>query len=151
MNKIERDERYNAYVESKIPKTYSFPSLFYAFVIGGLICVLGQTIKDTLLTIFETMTPQEASNWALIGLIFLASLLTGLGVFDDIGAIAGAGTIVPITGFSNSIASPALEFKKEGFIFGMCAKMFIVAGPVIVNGVVASIIVGLIYLIIGAF
>ncbi len=151
MNKSERDERYNAYVESKIPKTHSFPSLFYAFVIGGLICVLGQTIKDALLTIFETMTPQEASNWALIGLIFLASLLTGLGVFDDIGAIAGAGTIVPITGFSNSIASPALEFKKEGFIFGMCAKMFIVAGPVIVNGVVASIIVGLIYLIIGAF
>lgn len=151
MNKIERDERYNAYVESKIPKTHCFPSLFYAFVIGGIICILGQAIKDSLLATFETMTPQEASNWALIGLIFLASLLTALGVFDDIGAIAGAGTIVPITGFSNSITSPALEFKKEGFIFGMCAKMFIVAGPVIVNGVVASIIVGLIYLIIGAF
>ncbi len=151
MNKIERDERYNAYVESKIPKTHCFPSLFYAFVIGGIICILGQAIKDSLLATFETMAPQEASNWALIGLIFLASLLTALGVFDDIGAIAGAGTIVPITGFSNSITSPALEFKKEGFIFGMCAKMFIVAGPVIVNGVVASIIVGLIYLIIGAF
>ncbi len=151
MNKNERNERYNAYVESKIPKTHNFPSLLYAFLIGGLICVLGQTIKDSLLAIFDTMTPQDAGTWALIGLIFLASLLTGLGVFDDIGAIAGAGTIVPITGFSNSIASPALEFKKEGIIFGMCSKMFIVAGPVIVNGVVASIIVGLVYLIIGAF
>lgn len=151
MNKNERNERYNAYVESKIPKTHNFPSLFYAFLIGGIICVLGQTIKDSLLSIFDTMTPADASTWALIALIFLASLLTGLGVFDDIGAIAGAGTIVPITGFSNSIASPALEFKKEGIIFGMCAKMFIVAGPVIVNGVVASIIVGLVYLIIGAF
>lgn len=151
MNKNERNVRYNAYVESKIPKTHNFPSLFYAFVIGGLICLLGQTIKDSLLEIFDTMSPQEASNWASIGLIFLASVLTGLGIFDDIGVIAGAGTIVPITGFSNSIASPALEFKKEGLIFGMCAKMFVVAGPVIVNGVVASIIVGLIYLIIGAF
>ena len=151
MNKNERNARYNAYVESKIPKTHNFPSLFYAFIIGGIICVLGQTIKDTLLSIFDTMTPQEASNWASIGLIFLASLLTGLGVFDDIGAIAGAGTIVPITGFSNSIASSALDFKREGIIFGMCSKMFIIAGPVIVNGVVASIVVGLIYLIIGAF
>ncbi len=151
MNKNERNARYNAYVESKIPKTHNFPSLFYAFIIGGIICVLGQTIKDTLLSIFDTMTPQEASNWASIGLIFLASLLTGLGVFDDIGAIAGAGTIVPITGFSNSIASSALDFKREGIIFGMCSKMFIVAGPVIVNGVVASIVVGLIYLIIEAF
>ena len=151
MNKIERNARYNAYVESKIPKTHNFPSLFYAFIIGGIICILGQTIKDTLLAIFDTMTPQEAGNWASIGLIFLASLLTGLGVFDDIGAIAGAGTIVPITGFSNSIASSALDFKREGIIFGMCSKMFVVAGPVIVNGVVASIVVGLIYLIIGAF
>ncbi len=151
MNKRERNARYNEYVESKIPKTHNFPSLFYAFLIGGIICLLGQTIKDSLLLIFENMTPKEASNWALIALIFLASLFTGLGIFDDIGAIAGAGTIVPITGFSNSIASPALEFKREGIIFGMCAKMFIVAGPVIVNGVVASIVVGLIYLIIGAF
>ena len=151
MNKNERNARYNAYVESKVPKTHNFPSLFYAFLIGGLICILGQVIKDSLLTIFDTMTPADAGTWSSIALVFLASLLTGLGFFDDIGAVAGAGTIVPITGFSNSIASPALEFKKEGLIFGMCAKMFIVAGPVIVNGVVASIIVGLIHLIIGAF
>ena len=151
MNKNERNSRYNAYVESKIPKTHNCPSLIYAFLIGGLICILGQVVKDSLLQTFDTMTPQDASTWASISLVFLASLLTGLGFFDDIGAIAGAGTIVPITGFSNSIASPALEFKKEGLIFGMCAKMFIVAGPVIVNGVVASIIVGLVHLIIGAF
>ena len=75
-------------------------------------------------------------------------MLTGLGVFDKIGAFAGAGTIVPITGFSNSITSPAIEFKNEGIIFGMCAKMFVIAGPVIVSGTVASMIAGLIYLII---
>ena len=90
----------------------------------------------------------EASAWAytLIILIFIASFLTGIGVFDKIGAYAGAGTIVPITGFSNSITSPALEFKNEGIIFGMCVKMFIIAGPVIVSGIVSSAIVGLIYL-----
>ena len=79
-------------------------------------------------------------------LIFIASLLTGLGIYDRIGVFAGAGSIVPITGFSNSISSPAIEFKKEGIIFGLCVKMFSVAGPVIVNGVVVSVIIGFIYL-----
>jgi len=144
-----RNIKYNEYVESKIPKTQEFPSLFYAFIVGGFICLLGQTIKDTLLVLFDTMTATDASTWALIGLIFLASFLTAIGIFDRIGQFAGAGTIVPITGFSNSITSPALEFKKEGFIFGLSAKMFVVAGPVIVNGVVASIVVGLLYLVFG--
>ena len=150
MNINERNEQYNNYVESKIPKTKNFPSLFNAFWVGGLICVIGQTIKDTLLTLCETMTPTEATTWELIALIFLASFLTAIGVFDRIGEFAGAGTIIPITGFSNSITSPALEFKKEGFIFGLCSKMFIVAGPVIVNGVAISALIGLIYLLIGA-
>lgn len=142
----QRNKKYNEYVEAKIPKTRPWPSLFNAFWVGGLICLIGQGINDGLLLLFPTMA--EASAWAytLIILIFIASFLTGIGIFDKIGAYAGAGTIVPITGFSNSITSPALEFKNEGIIFGMCVKMFIIAGPVIVSGIVSSAIVGLIYL-----
>jgi stage V sporulation protein AC len=92
------------------------------------------------------MSLEEANTWMLIALIFIASFLTGIGVYDRIGVFACAGSIVPITCFSNSICSPAVEFKKEGIIFGLCVKMFSVAGPVIVNGTVISIIVGFIYL-----
>ncbi|MBQ7977310.1 MAG: SpoVA/SpoVAEb family sporulation membrane protein [Clostridia bacterium] len=148
MNENERNLRYNAYVESKMPKTKPWPSLFHAFWVGGLICCVGELIKDLCLYIFPYMSTQEASNWALIALIIIAAFLTAIGIFDRIGAYAGAGTIVPITGFSNSIASPALEFKREGLVFGLMAKMFIIAGPVIVTGVVASVIVGLVYLFI---
>ena len=146
MEETERNRRYCNYVEAKIPKTHLWPSLFNAFWIGGLICVIGQIINDLLLLEFPTLATQTAWGYTLIILIFLASFLTGIGVFDKIGEYAGAGTIVPITGFSNSIASPALDFKNEGIIFGMCAKMFVIAGPVIVCGTVASILVGLIYL-----
>lgn len=148
MNVKERNKKYNAYVDSKKPKTKNFPTLIYAYLVGGAICMLGQGIFDGLLAIFPTMSSESATSWMLIILIFIASFLTGLGVYDRIGVFAGAGSIVPITGFSNSITSPALEFKKEGLIFGLCVKMFSVAGPVIVNGTVISIIVGIIYLII---
>ena len=147
MTEIERNERYNKYVEAKIAKTHAWPSLFNAFWIGGLICVIGQIFNDLLLIWFPTMATQSAWTLTLIFLIFLASFLTGIGVFDKIAVYAGAGTIVPITGFSNSIASPAMEFKNEGIVFGMCAKMFVIAGPVIVFGTVASIVIGLIYLL----
>ncbi|MCI5714044.1 MAG: SpoVA/SpoVAEb family sporulation membrane protein [Firmicutes bacterium] len=143
---LTRDEQYNVYVESKIPKTKDFPTLIYAFIVGGIICCIGQGISDSLMAIFPTMGQEEASTWMLIVLIFLASFLTGLGVYDRIGVFAGAGSIVPITGFSNSITSPAMEFKKEGIIFGLCVKMFTVAGPVIVCGLVISFITGIIYL-----
>ena len=146
MQEQERTIRYNAYVEAKIAKTHAWPSLFNSFWVGGLICTFGQLCNDLILLWFPSVSTQSAWAYTLIILIFLASFLTGLGVFDKIGAFAGAGTIVPITGFSNSIASPAIEFKNEGIIFGMCAKMFIIAGPVIVSGTVASMIVGLIYL-----
>lgn len=146
MNIEERNKRYNQYVEAKVPMTKDFPTLFYAFIVGGLICVLGQVIQDILLAIFSNLTIEEASGWVSIILIFIASLLTGLGIYDRIGVFAGAGSIVPITGFSNSISSPAIEFKKEGIIFGLCVKMFSVAGPVIVNGVAVSVIIGFIYL-----
>lgn len=144
---IKRNEQYNKYIESKIPKTKSFPTLIWAYLVGGFICVLGQAISDVLMLIFPLMGLEEATAWMLIILIFIASLLTGLGLYDRIGIFAGAGSIVPITGFSNSITSPAVEFKKEGIIFGLCVKMFTVAGPVIVCGLVISFVTGLIYLL----
>ena len=145
---LTRNEQYNAYVEAKTPNTKSFPTLIYAFIVGGIICMIGQGISDALMAIWPTMSQEEASTWMLIILIFLSSFLTALGIYDRIGVFAGAGSIVPITGFSNSITSPAIEFKKEGIIFGVCVKIFTVAGPVIVSGLVISFITGLIYLFI---
>ena len=146
MNPQERNKKYNQYVDSKKPETKNFPTLIYAYLVGGFICMIGQAIQDALLAIFPTMSVESAGSWMLIILIFLASFLTAIGIYDRIGVFAGAGSIVPITGFSNSITSPAMEFKKEGIIFGLCVKMFSVAGPVIVNGLAISVIVGIIYL-----
>ncbi len=145
------NQKYNEYVEARLPKTKAWPSLFNSFWVGGVICLLGQGINDLLLYLFPYMAMQSAWAWTLIILIFLASLLTALGVYDKIGKFAGGGSIVPITGFSNSISSPAIEFKHEGVIYGTCVKMFTIAGPVIVVGVVASVAVGIIYYIIGLF
>ncbi|MBO5103229.1 MAG: SpoVA/SpoVAEb family sporulation membrane protein [Clostridia bacterium] len=147
MNETQRNEKYNAYIKSKMPKTKAWPSLFHAFWVGGLICCLGEFIKELCLYIFPYMTSLEASNWSSIIIIIIAALLTGFGIYDKIGAYAGAGSIIPITGFSNSIASSALEFKREGMVFGLMAKMFVIAGPVIVTGVLVSIFAGLLYLI----
>lgn len=143
-----RNENYNNYIKNKIPKTKPWPTLFNSFWVGGVICLIGQGINELLMFIWPNI--DQTTQWAyvLIVLIFLASFLTGLGVYDKIGAFAGAGSIVPITGFSNSVTSPAIEFKHEGIIFGICVKMFTVAGPVIVSGVVSSIIVGFIYMFI---
>lgn len=147
MNNTERNKKYNDYVMSKMPKTKAWPSLFHAFLIGGLICCFGEAVKDLIMYIFPYTPAQEASTWSLMIIIIIAALLTGFGIYDKIGAFAGAGSIIPITGFSNSIASSALEFKREGMVFGLMSKMFVIAGPVIVSGVVASIIAGLIYYI----
>ena len=143
-----RNENYNKYIKNKIPKTKPWPTLFNSFWVGGVICLIGQGINELLMLIWPNI--DQTTQWAyvLIVLIFLASFLTGLGVYGKIGAFAGAGSIVPITGFSNSVTSPAIEFKHEGIIFGICVKMFTVAGPVIVSGVVSSIIVGFIYMFI---
>ena len=118
-----------------------------AFLIGGLICVLGQGFK--VLYVNFGMDELSASSAVSITMIFLGALFTGLGVYDNLAKYAGAGTIVPITGFANAIVSPAMEFKREGIVLGMSAKMFTVAGPVIVFGTITSIIVGLIYIILG--
>lgn len=151
MEDKQRNEAYNKYVKAKIPKTKAWPSLFNSFWVGGLICVIGQGVNDLIKLIFPQMSQQSSWAWTLIILIFLASFLTGIGVYDQIGKFAGGGSIVPITGFSNSITSPSIEFKNEGIVYGICVKMFTIAGPVIVFGTVASILVGVIYWVIGLF
>lgn len=149
MDVMDKNKAYNDYVLAKEPQTKWFPSLILAFLIGGLICVIGEAIGDAVKAIWPTLNKETVGSCVSASLIFIASFLTGLGVYDKIGAFAGAGSIVPITGFSNSVTSPAIEFKHEGLIFGTCAKMFTVAGPVIVNGLTVSFIIGLIYLIFG--
>lgn len=147
----ERNKAYNKYVNAKIPKTRPWPTLFNSFWVGGLICLIGQGINDLILYLFPNISESSAWAYTLIILIFIAALLTGIGVYDKIGRFAGGGTIVPITGFSNSITSPSVEFKSEGIIYGICVKMFTIAGPVIVFGVLSSALVGLIYYIIYLF
>ena len=151
MKNQQLNEKYNAYVEARILKTKPWPSLFNSFWVGGAICLIGQGINDLILYLFPSMAQQSAWAWTLIIIIGIASFLTAIGVYDKIGKFAGGGSIVPITGFSNSIASPAIEFKHEGIIYGTCVKMFTIAGPVIVVGVVASVVVGIIYYVMGLF
>ena len=115
----------------------------WAFVVGGLICVLGQLLMNGFQAL--DLSKDLSATATSICLVFLSALLTGLAVYDDIAKLAGAGTLVPITGFANSIAAPAVEFQTEGIILGTCAKMFTIAGPVLVYGTAASVIYGIIY------
>ena len=142
MDKEKRNTNYNLYVESKLPKTKAWPSLFKAFLLGGLICLIGQGLFDLYSYLFPNLAESEVSTCMLMTIIFITCFLTGLGIYDVVGAWGGAGSVIPITGFSNSISSPSIEFKKEGIIYGICVKMFTIAGPVIVCGVVGSIICG---------
>ncbi len=144
-NRENYNKNYIAYVNSFDPPTHHFKNCFRAFMVGGLICCVGQAFREILAHAFY-LTGDELAAAVSIILIFLGTLLTGLGVYDRIGRYAGAGSIVPITGFSNSVASPAMEFKTEGLVYGLAAKMFVVAGPIIVYGVLAGTAVGLIYL-----
>ena len=129
---------------SKLYKTVSM-----AFLTGGLICTLGQLLTN--LYMMAGISKDTASSLTSISLIFLSILFTGLEWYDRIAQHAGAGTLVPITGFANAVASPALEFKSEGYVLGLGAKMFVIAGPVIVYGVSASVVYGIIYYIAGLF
>lgn len=137
------NKNYLKYVNSFDPPTQHFKTCVRAFLVGGLICCIGQFLRFMLE--FAGLTGDELAGTVSVMLIFIGVLLTGLGVYDRIGKNAGAGSIVPITGFANSVASPAVEFKTEGFVYGMAAKMFNVAGPIIVFGVSAGAAVGLIY------
>lgn len=135
--------KYQKMVEKSSPNTNLGLNCLNAFWTGGLICVIGQFITNSFLNLGCDI--DIARTITSVILIFIGILLTGLGVYDEIGKIAGAGSVVPITGFANSVAAPALEFKKEGFIFGVGAKMFIIAGPVIVYSTLTSVIVGIFY------
>ena len=137
----------NSYVrhaEDILPKSKIVKNCMAAFLVGGIICVIGQGIYTLLFNVFG-LSEESAKSLLTVIMIFLGGLLTALGIYDDIGKFAGAGSIVPITGFANSVVSPAMEFKKEGFVFGVGAKMFTIAGPVIVYGTAASVIYGFIY------
>ena len=143
--KVESKEDYQKYVDQKTPNSPIFKNCFNAFWVGGLICSIGQIIFE-----FCKMRGIEESNsYTIVSilLIFLSAFLTSLNVFNRIGKFAGAGSLVPITGFENSIVSPAMEYKSEGYVLGVGAKMFTVAGPVLVYGISSGIIVGIIYLI----
>lgn len=144
-NRENYNKNYIAYVNSFDPPTQHFKNCFRAFLVGGLICCIGQFFRE-ILENAAGLSGDELSGAVSVILIFLGTLLTGFGVYDRIGRNAGAGSIVPITGFANSVASPAIEFKTEGLVYGLAAKMFIVAGPIIVYGVLAGTLAGLIYL-----
>lgn len=136
------NEQYAEYVKRKSPPSPLWGDLLKAFLIGGAICVIGELV--TQLWLYAGLEREDASTACSMTLVFLGALLTGLGVYDDIAKFGGAGTLVPITGFANAVVSPALEFKSEGFVTGTAAKMFIIAGPVIVFGLSASIVYGLV-------
>lgn len=135
---------YKQYVEKMSPKPTYLKNNIMAFLVGGLICCIGQGINDFYMKIIN-LDKLAASSATSMTLIFLGAFLTGLGVYDLIGKRAGAGSIIPITGFANSIVSPAMEFKKEGYVTGVGANLFKIAGPVLVYGVSSSIICGLLY------
>ena len=136
-------ENYKQYVFEKMPKSSHLKNMFWAFFVGGTICTIGQAFISFYEIWFST---EDASTLASGTLVLLAAILTGAGVYDNIGRFAGAGSTIPITGFSNAVVSPALEFRAEGYIYGVGAKMFQVAGPVIVNGVTASVLIALLTL-----
>jgi stage V sporulation protein AC len=137
------NQEYSDYVDRLAPKSPIIKDCIWAFVVGGLICVLGQLLLGGYQSL--GLGEKEAGLAVSISLVFLSALATGLNVYDDLAKHAGAGTLVPITGFANSVVSPAMEFKAEGIVTGMAAKMFVIAGPVIVFGTTASVVYGVIY------
>ena len=142
MKKIETKQEYLDYVDKKSPNSPILKNCFNAFWVGGLICSIGQIIFD--FCKFKGLDDTACSTIVSITLIGIAAILTGLNIFNKIGKFAGAGSLVPITGFANSIVSPAIEYKSEGYVMGVGGKMFTVAGPVLVYGISTSIIVGII-------
>ena len=145
MNPIETKQTYQEYVEKKSPNSPILKNCFNAFWVGGLICTIGQIIMNICKE--RGMDQTMSGTVVSIILIGISAFLTGLNLFNKIGKFAGAGSLIPITGFANSVVSPAMEYKSEGYIMGVGGKMFTVAGPVLVFGISASIIVGIVYLI----
>ncbi len=144
-NPLDTNKTYQSYVDKKSPNSPLLKNCFNAFWIGGLICSIGQIIFSY--CTYRGLNETSSSTIVSILLIGLSAFLTGLNIFNKIGKIAGAGSLVPITGFANSIVAPAMEYKTEGYVMGVGAKMFTIAGPVLVYGISTSIIVGLLYLV----
>jgi stage V sporulation protein AC len=149
--KIEKklSKQYDDMVNKRNPRPLLLKDCIMAFVVGGLICDVGQFFMNTFINF--GVPKDEVGTYVATIMVFLGAFLTGLGVYDNIGKHAGAGSVVPITGFANSIVSPAMEFKREGYVFGVAAKMFVIAGPVLVYGISSSIIVGIIHYFITLF
>ena len=145
MKPIKSKEEYQTYVDEKTPNSPIGKNCFNAFWVGGLICSIGQIIFE----ICKMRGIDETISYTIVSmtLVFFSAFLTGLNCFNKIGKFAGAGSLIPITGFANSIVSPAMEYKSEGYIMGVGAKMFTVAGPVLVYGISTAIICGIIYII----
>ncbi len=145
MKPIQSNEDYQKYVDEKTPNSPILKNCFNAFWVGGLICAIGQIIFEYC----QIRGIDETNSYTIVSmlLIFTSAFLTTLNIFNKIGKFAGAGSLIPITGFANSIVSPAMEYKSEGYVLGVGAKMFTVAGPVLVYGISTSIIVGLIYIL----
>lgn len=140
-----RDQKYNEYVTSITPKHNWILNMCYAFLMGGVICTIGQIFTNIYMSM--GVGKEKAALYDIVTLVFLSVLLTGLGIYPKLAKFGGAGTIVPITGFANSVAAPAIEFKKEGQVFGIGCKIFTIAGPVILYGIFSSWVLGIIYLI----
>ncbi len=145
-NQANRNKSYEKYVNSKVPKPNILKNCLWAFFVGGIICTIGQVVHNLIESIYK-YTHLDTSNITTLVMIFLGAFLTGIGVYDIIGKKAGAGSLIPITGFANSIVAPAMEFKREGYVMGVAAKMFSLAGPVLVYGISTSVIIGILYYI----
>lgn len=145
MKPLDSKKDYQDYVDKKSPNSPILKNCFNAFWVGGLICSIGQIIMD--ICKYRGLSQELSGTVVSIILIGLSAFLTGLNIFNKIGKFAGAGSLIPITGFANSIVSPAMEYKSEGYVMGVGGKMFTVAGPVLVFGISTSIILGLVYLI----
>lgn len=137
------NQEYGELAKRRSPASAMYKTVPMAFVTGGIICCIGEFFLN--LFRYMGLAEEQAGAWTSVTLIFLSALFTGLKLYDRIAQHAGAGTLVPITGFANSVVSPALDFKSEGFVLGLGAKMFVIAGPVIVYGISASVIYGIIY------
>lgn len=140
------NKQYEQYVEKLSPKSPIWKNVCFAFLIGGAICTLAQLIQTGYGKL--GLDKEMAGTATSVTMIFLGALLTGLSIFDDIAKVAGAGTLVPITGFANSIVAPAMEFRSEGFVLGMSGKMFTIAGPVLVFGISTSVVLGVVLYVI---
>jgi len=142
------NEEYLNYVEKKSPNSKCLRNMAFAFLFGGLICTVGQLVGN-IYQEFLGLDEESVKTAVPITMIFLGALLTGLNLYNKLAKFAGAGTLVPITGFANAVVSPAIEFKREGYILGVAVKMFTIAGPVLVYGINASILAGLLLMLMG--